>query len=161
MAVASANDGIRHVFVRDLVLGCRIGVREHERHGPQRVRLNLDLGVLDEGPLHDRLEEVVDYSAILERVRDAVAAGHVELIETLAERLAALCLEDARVRSVRVRVEKLDVVPDAATVGVEIERLNAAMAGPREPPRSPKKTGQQQKRTAGPKPPSIVWTSIG
>jgi len=43
-------------------------------------------------------------------------------VETLAERIAALCLDDARVRSVRIRVEKLDVFPDATSVGVEIER---------------------------------------
>lgn len=124
MTIASAQAGIRHLFIRDLVLLCRIGVREHEHEAPQRVRLNLDLGVREEREFDERLERVVDYSALLERVRALVAAGHVELVETLAERLAELCLEDLRVRSVRVRVEKLDVVPDAASVGVEIERLN-------------------------------------
>jgi dihydroneopterin aldolase len=124
VTIASANAGVRHLFIRDLVLACRIGVREHEHEAPQQVRLNLDLGVREEREFDERLERVVDYSALLERVRALVAAGHVELVETLAERLAELCLEDLRVRSVRVRVEKLDVVPDAASVGVEIERLN-------------------------------------
>jgi dihydroneopterin aldolase len=45
------------------------------------------------------------------------------LLETLAEEIAAICLQDGRVRSVRVRVEKLDIFPDAASVGVEIERF--------------------------------------
>jgi 7,8-dihydroneopterin aldolase/epimerase/oxygenase len=88
------------------------------------VRLNFDLGVHEDRAFDERLERVVDYSALLERVRAVIAAGHVELVETLAERLADLCLEDSRVRSVRIRVEKLDIVPDAASVGVEIERLN-------------------------------------
>ena len=44
------------------------------------------------------------------------------LVETLAERLAGICLQDPRVRSARVRVEKLDVFADAVSVGVEIER---------------------------------------
>jgi dihydroneopterin aldolase len=124
VTIASAEAGIRHLFIRDLVLACRIGVREHEHEGPQRVRLNLDLGVHEERPFDERLERVVDYSALLKRVRALIAGGHVELVETLAERLAELCLEDPRVRSARVRVEKLDIVPDAGSVGVEIERLN-------------------------------------
>jgi 7,8-dihydroneopterin aldolase/epimerase/oxygenase len=45
-------------------------------------------------------------------------------VETLAERIAALCLSDRRVRVARVRVEKLDVFPDATSVGVEIERVS-------------------------------------
>jgi dihydroneopterin aldolase len=48
----------------------------------------------------------------------------VQLVETLAERLCEACLEDKRVVSARVRVEKLDVFPDATSVGVEVERRN-------------------------------------
>jgi dihydroneopterin aldolase len=124
MTIASAEARVRHLFIRDLVLPCCIGVYPHEHGAPQRVRLNFDLGVHEDRPPDERLEQVVDYAELLDRVRSAVAAGHVELVETLAERLAALCLEDPRVRSARVRVEKLDVLPDAASVGVEIERLN-------------------------------------
>ena len=46
-------------------------------------------------------------------------------METLAERIATLCLREARIERVRVRVEKLDVYPEAASVGVEIERDRA------------------------------------
>jgi 7,8-dihydroneopterin aldolase/epimerase/oxygenase len=125
VAIASASRGIRHLFVRDLVLTCRIGVHPHEHAHPQRVRLNLDLGVIDQGaPEGDALAAVVDYERLVERVRASTAAGHVNLVETLAERLAALCLEDVRVRSARVRVEKLDALADVAAVGIEIERVN-------------------------------------
>jgi dihydroneopterin aldolase len=70
----------------------------------------------------DELGRVVDYEAIVNRVRAIVAAGHVQLVETLAERLAESCLSDQRVLSARVRVEKLDVFADAASAGVEVER---------------------------------------
>ncbi len=71
---------------------------------------------------NDDLARVVDYEAIVNRVREMVAAGHIQLVETLAERLAEACLADARVRVARVRVEKLDVFADAAAAGVEVER---------------------------------------
>ncbi len=125
VGIASALGGLRHVFVRDLVGECSIGVYDHERTGPQRVRLNIDLAVQEgEEALADRLDNVVSYETIVVRARAIMADGHVNLCETLAERVAALCLQDPRVRSVRVRVEKLDVFDDVASVGVEIERLN-------------------------------------
>lgn len=123
LRIADVRRGIRHVFVRDLVLDCSIGVHHHERGRTQRVRINLDLAVADGGAeLDDSLPNVVCYERITNGVRALVGAGHVRLVETLAERIAALCLTDPRVRSVRVRVEKLDVFTDAASVGVEIER---------------------------------------
>ncbi|MBI3451624.1 MAG: dihydroneopterin aldolase, partial [Rhodospirillales bacterium] len=73
-------------------------------------------------PFADKIANVVDYDAIVAGVRRIIAVGHVKLVETLAERIAAFCLEEPRVRLARVRVEKLDVYADAASVGVEIER---------------------------------------
>jgi 7,8-dihydroneopterin aldolase/epimerase/oxygenase len=125
MPIADAAKGIRHLFVHDLMLACRIGVYAHERAAAQRVRLNLDLGVVETGAApSDELADVVDYEALVERVRSAVGARHVNLVETLAEQIAALCLDDPRVRSARVRVEKLDAIAGAGAVGVEIERVN-------------------------------------
>lgn len=127
LPVADGRRGIRHVFVRDLQLLCRIGVYRHERRKDQRVRVNLDLAVREgDGETADRLAAVVDYEEIVERVRRIPAKGHINLIETLAERIAEACLVDERVRTARVRVEKLDVFPDAASVGVEIERFRVA-----------------------------------
>jgi dihydroneopterin aldolase len=122
----------RHMFIRDLVLDASIGVHLHERQARQRVRINLDLAVTDDGagnssrPAvgHDDLTRVVDYETLVNHVRNLVATGHVQLVETLAERVAEACLIDPRIRIIRVRVEKLDVFTDAASAGVEVERRN-------------------------------------
>jgi dihydroneopterin aldolase len=128
--IADAARALRHVFLRDLVLPASIGVHAHEQAGPQRIRVNIDLGVEDDalraasrpGVGRDELRRVVDYETVAATVRAIVAGGHVMLVETLAERIAEACLEDERVHLARVRVEKLDVFADAASAGVEIER---------------------------------------
>ena len=123
--VADGRSGIRHVFVRDLEFVCLIGVHSHERRKAQRVRVNLDLAVKEgEQPIGDDLANVVSYEGIVEAVRRIAAEGHINLVETLAERIADESLIDSRVRTARVRVEKLDVFEDVASVGVEIERFN-------------------------------------
>jgi dihydroneopterin aldolase len=127
---ASAADGLRHVFLRDLDLAARIGVHPHEQGAAQRVRINLDLAVEDPGasgaapPVGaDDLARVVDYEALAARVRGIVGAGHVKLVETLAERIAMACLAHDHVKKVKVTVEKLDVFADAASAGVAVERI--------------------------------------
>ena len=126
---ASAADGLRHVFLRDMVLAARIGVHPHEQGGAQRVRINVDMAVDDPGATGaapsvgpDALARVVDYQAIADAVRAIVAARHVRLVETLAERIATACLDDKRVMKVKITVEKLDVFTDAASAGVAVER---------------------------------------
>lgn len=124
LRLADAERGARHVFVRDLELNAEIGVHRHEHRRSQPVRINIDLTVAEgPAPVDDRLENVVNYETIVQGVKTIVAAGHIKLVETLAERVAGLCLSDARVEAARVRIEKLDVLPEAASVGVEIERV--------------------------------------
>ncbi len=123
LKIADASLGIRHVFVRDLELTCIIGVHAHEKRGPQRIRINLDVGALEsELPHSDQLENVLCYEDLVVRIRAIVADGTINLIETLAERVAEICLQHSLAKTARVRVEKLDVFSDAASVGVEIER---------------------------------------
>lgn len=128
--IASSARALRHVFLRDLVLAASIGVHPHEQAAPQRVRINIDLGVEDDGGQRlsrprvgrDELSRVVDYEKVADAARGIVASRHVRLVETLAERIAEACLADRRVHLVRVRVEKLDIFADATSAGVEIER---------------------------------------
>ena len=122
--IANADKAIRHVFIRDFMVECLIGVYEHEKREPQRVRINLDLAV-DEGehPIIDDIRNVVSYETMANNILEIANAGHVNLVETLAERIAVMCFEDSRVDSVRVRIEKLDILENAESVGVEIERF--------------------------------------
>ena len=122
--IANAGKALRHVFIRDFMVECLIGVYEHEKCSPQRVRVNLDLAV-DEGehPIIDDILNVVSYETMANGILAIADEGHVNLVETLAERIADMCFDDQRVDSVRVRIEKLDIIENAGSVGVEIERF--------------------------------------
>ena len=121
--VASANAHIRHVFVRDLTLLALIGIHDAEKIKPQRIVVNIDLSVQElESPMPDDISHVVSYEIIVKKCEAIVAEGHVNLVETLAEKFADTCLKDKRVTAARVRIEKPDIIPNARSVGVEIER---------------------------------------
>ena len=123
LKIASAEQQLRHVFVRDLIVDARIGIHRHEQGKTQRVRINLDLSVVDDfSGQEDSIDQVVCYEDVVKATKAIIEAGHINLVETLAERIAEQLLQTPDTQSVRVRVEKLDVLPDAASVGVEIER---------------------------------------
>jgi len=110
-------------LITDLVLDARIGVHAHEHAATQRVRINVEIQVHGEpAVVADDIANVLSYENIVAAIKDLIAAGHINLVETLAERIASICLADPRAERARVRVEKLDVEPDAAAVGIEIER---------------------------------------
>ena len=123
--IADGVRKIRHVFIHDMVIDCSIGIYTHEKEHEQRVRINLDLAV-GEGDhlINDDIRNVISYEDMAKGVEVIIAAGHINLVETLAENIAEMCLQDKRVFSARVRVEKLDIIASAESVGVEIERFN-------------------------------------
>lgn len=123
LRIADAGKAIRHVFIRDLEILAHIGVYGQEQGRMQPVRINVDLAVEDSLVIEDRLDSVVDYADITQKIRDIIASGHIRLAETLAEKIAAASFEaDARIKTARVRVEKLHALPGAESAGVEIER---------------------------------------
>jgi 7,8-dihydroneopterin aldolase/epimerase/oxygenase len=110
------------IFVRDLVVPCSIGIYPREKGLRRRVRVNAELSVDETISGSDEFPKVVNYETIVAGIKAIAEAGHINLVETLADRVATLCLTDRRVASVRVVIEKLDVYPETESVGVALER---------------------------------------
>jgi len=103
------------------------GVLPQEREGGQPFVIDVSLEV-DTAPAaaSDALAETVDYAGLSERLAGVVSGEPVNLIETLAERLAAICLADPRVQAVTVEVHK----PEAPVV-VPVEDISVTIRRPR------------------------------
>jgi 7,8-dihydroneopterin aldolase/epimerase/oxygenase len=109
------------IFVRDLVLPIAIGVYAEEQGILQNVSFSVEAEVLPHiKAAADDIQSVPSYDDIVKVIHAIVATGHINLTETLAERVAAACLREPRIDRVKVRIEKRDRGP--AAVGVEIVR---------------------------------------
>lgn len=109
------------IFVRDLILPVYVGVYPEEQGVTQRVGFSIEAIVRpDVQSSHDQIAEVPSYDNLITAVKEVTAAGHINLVETMAERIASHILSDDRIVFVRVRVEKLEREP--AAVGVELVR---------------------------------------
>jgi dihydroneopterin aldolase len=118
---APAGAPVYRIFVRNLVLPFRIGIYEREAHAAQRVRINVDL-VVEPPAATDALEHVLNYETIVDGVRRLAERVHIPLVEGLADEILQLCFADPRVISARIGVEKLDVYPEAESVGVVLRK---------------------------------------
>ena len=108
------------IFVRDFVLGVNVGVYAEEKGVTQEISFSVEAylapGVTS---LNDDIAEVPSYADIIDGIEAIAKEGHIELVETFAERIATHCLSDRRIAAVRVRLEKLERGPRR---GVEIYR---------------------------------------
>jgi dihydroneopterin aldolase len=119
LTLAAAHTVMTKVFVTGLKVQAEIGVHRHEIGRVQPLVLDVELDVPT--ARSRRLSETLNYETILAAARQVAASGHIELVETFAERLAAACMADARVTRARIRVEKpLALAPDAVAAGVEL-----------------------------------------
>ncbi|MDI6775156.1 MAG: dihydroneopterin aldolase [Verrucomicrobiota bacterium] len=109
--------------VNDLRLKCVIGTRPEERKKKQAVLINLTLeSDLRRAGRTDDLPDTVNYKRLAERIVALGESNRFFLIERLADRVAALCLEDRKVKAVTVRVDKPGALPWARSAAVEIRR---------------------------------------
>jgi 7,8-dihydroneopterin aldolase/epimerase/oxygenase len=110
------------------------GVFAHERREGQRFVIDLNLGVdTRAAAASDDLHDTVDYGSLVARVKAAVESDPVDLIETLAQRISAVCLSDDRVEWARVTVHKPGAPIEAAFADVT---LTITRSNPQQQPSS-------------------------
>ncbi len=119
------------VFVHDLVMPVAIGAYDFERGHTQRVRFNIDVDIRRASTQAEDMRDVFSYDLIVDAIKLILSRGHVALVETLAEQIAAALLAHGSVVAIKVRVEKLDVIEGC--VGIEIQRERSAAAAARVP----------------------------
>jgi dihydroneopterin aldolase len=106
------------VFVKRLRVDAEIGVYAHEKGRAQPLVVDVELELGEQRV--DRFADTVNYETVAAQARALAGAGHVDLVEEYADRLARACLDDPRVRGVRVRVEKPEAIPGAEAAGCEV-----------------------------------------
>lgn len=111
------------IFLTDLRIETVIGVFDWEREIKQVVVLDLQMGAdIRKAAASDQLEDTLDYKSVAKRIIDFVEASEFQLVETLAERVAEIILNEFNVPWVRVQLNKQGAVRGARDVGVIIER---------------------------------------
>lgn len=114
---ATRHEGLS-VFVRGLTVQAGIGIHDHELNRLQTLVIDVTLTLVP--ATVERLGDTVSYEDVAAAARAIVAAGHIGLVETFAQRLAVACLDDARVQRCAVRIEKPGALQGVVAPGCEV-----------------------------------------
>ena len=114
------------VFLRDVTMDLPIGILPEERLAPQRVVINVEIYLPDPGAFaSEDIADYVSYADVFDGIKAIQTGGqHIELVENLAETVAAIALSQKGVRRVIVTIAKPGIIAEAGSVGVTIERRN-------------------------------------
>ncbi len=100
-----------------------IGIWEWEKRNPQIVSIDLEMSTaIKAAAKSDSIKDALDYKAISKRIKQYSENNHFELIETLAENLAQIIIEEFKVEWVKLSVSKPYAIRDSKNVSLTIER---------------------------------------
>lgn len=111
------------IYLNDLRIDTTIGIYDWERRTRQTVVLDIEMGAdISKAAVSDKIEDTLNYKAVAKRVITFVSESEFELVETLAERIAEILLEEFGIPWCRLRLNKQGAVKGVRDVGVMIER---------------------------------------
>ncbi|MCD9004713.1 dihydroneopterin aldolase [Luteimonas sp. XNQY3] len=111
------------VFIEGLEIEALIGIYDWERRIRQPLVFDVEMTFDNRVPAaSDDIADTLNYKAVSKRLIDYVSASEFGLVETLAERCAAIVIEEFKVERVRLKLSKPGAVRGARAVGVQIER---------------------------------------
>ncbi|MGB2403432.1 MAG: dihydroneopterin aldolase [Akkermansiaceae bacterium] len=110
------------IFIRGQKIRTYIGVPDEERANAQELLVHTRFSAsLESQPFNDQIDQTVDYHAVYLRINEVATSKPRQLIETLAEDLASMILDDFQVEEVSIEIEKF-ILPNTQSVGVSITR---------------------------------------
>ena len=110
------------IFLHNIALYTFIGCYNWEQQKQSKLRLDLDIALPKNQALTDELEQTIDYEILLKKLQNALLTKRFALIETLAEYIAKIILEEFKAPWTKVAITKLGVLPERGQVGISIER---------------------------------------
>ncbi|PPR76209.1 MAG: hypothetical protein CFH01_01960, partial [Alphaproteobacteria bacterium MarineAlpha2_Bin1] len=99
-----------------------IGIHSHEKIAKQPIKINIKVLINPPTSFNDdSIKNIVDYEKIVNGVKNLVSREHTNLVEVLAQKIANLCLIYKIAESVLIKIEKLEIIDETESVGIEIE----------------------------------------
>ena len=116
----------RKVLIKDLVLNMFVGIHNFEKKKKQRVKFNLVININQNLVPNDKdLKSIVNYEQVIKVINKIIARKHYPLLETLAEKIIDKLFENMRIKKILLRIEKLDVIKNTTSVGIELEKTRS------------------------------------
>ena len=113
----------RKVVIKNLILNIFIGIHDFEKKKKQKVRFNIEVETNpNTKPLNKDFSTIVDYETLVNKIKELVKKQHHELLEELAENIFKIIFQNKLVKKANVKLEKLHIIRESESVGVDITK---------------------------------------
>ena len=114
----------RKVIIKNLIINMFIGIHSFEKRKKQRVKFNITI-TTDPNiePNRKELSTILDYEKIIKKLIFLVGKRHYDLLEELSESIFEMIFDYKLVKKVNLKLEKLDIIKDAESVGIEVSKI--------------------------------------
>ena len=116
----------RKVIIKNLILKIFVGIHDYEKIKKQRVKFNLEI-TSDPNLMPEKkdLSTIIKYEKVIIDIRKLTKNKHHELLEDLAERLFDQIFKNNNIKKINLKIEKLDIIKDAVSVGIEVSKIKS------------------------------------
>lgn len=112
------------IFIEGLKVFCNVGIYDYEKQKDQPLLIDCTIYYDNKkAGLTDNYDSVIDYAKLCAEIESLLQSEHIDLVETVAEKIATLVLGKYHVEKIEVKVNKPEAVPNAKAIGVKIERF--------------------------------------
>ena len=113
----------RKVSIKNLILKISVGLHDFEKIEKQRVRFSIDISTDSNiKPNNNDLSSIVNYEDTIKKITYITEKKHHELLEDLAENIFDIIFESKIVKKINLKLEKLDIIKNTESVGIEVSK---------------------------------------
>tara|TARA_B100000674_G_C37482581_1_gene752170 strand:+ start:297 stop:683 length:387 start_codon:yes stop_codon:yes gene_type:complete len=109
---------IKKIIIKDLVLFISVGIHKFEKLKKQKVKFNIEINT--DPNLKADIKTIVNYENVINDIKRLTKKTHFELLESLAESIFDEIFKNRKVRKIKLKIEKMEIIKETTSVGIEI-----------------------------------------
>ncbi len=108
----------KKIIVKDLILLLSVGIHQFEKLEKQRVKFNIE--ITTDPNLKPDIKSIVNYESVINDIKRLTKKNHFELLEGLSESLFDEMFKNKKIKKIKLKIEKLDIIKETSSVGIEV-----------------------------------------
>ena len=108
----------KKIIVKDLILLLSVGIHQFEKLEKQRVKFNIE--ITTDPNLKPDIKSIVNYESVINDIKRLTKKNHFELLEGLSESLFNEMFKNKKIKKIKLKIEKLDIIKETSSVGIEV-----------------------------------------
>tara|TARA_A100001037_G_C14779585_1_gene469752 strand:+ start:194 stop:580 length:387 start_codon:yes stop_codon:yes gene_type:complete len=110
----------KKIIIKDLILFLSVGIHDFEKLKKQRVKFNLE--ITSDPNLKSEIKSIVNYESIINIIKKLTEKKHFELLESLSESIFDEMFKNKKIKQIKLKIEKLDIIKETKSVGIEVTK---------------------------------------